>query len=1028
MSKILEITSFCLLLCCVLVRVSAQTEAEALLRWRNSLNSHFLTSWSLTNGSNSPCNWTGIRCDNADRVTEINLENSAVNGTLNQFNFSVFTNLSSVNLDANFLGGKIPALIGSNSKLVYLNLGSNDFTGTVPSEIGNLLELRFLRLANNFLSGTIPYQLSNLQKLIFLDLSYNSIGGPLPFQVLTSFKDLKFLNLTFNSFQGPISAQIQNLTQLQELKLGDNQLNGSIPFQIGLLSNLKVLELFKNPMEGPLPSSIGNLKMIERLRLEDINLNSSIPHELGFCTNLTFLALASNNLEGVLPPSMAYLTQISELGISGNQLSGEMYPFFLSNWTELISLQLQHNLLTGKIPSEVGLLKKLNILFLFNNSLSGSIPLEIGNLLNLTYLDLSENHINGSIPWTIGNLTKLANMSSANNQLTGTLPVELGNLRNLVRLELSNNNLQGVLPPSLTQLQNLDYINLANNSFYGSIPEDFGPRDLTLASFSYNNFSGKIPFNICRGGKLRLLIAQRNKLDGPIPESLRNCTGLYRVPIQLSQQLSYFSISENMITGDIPPILGSLTSLQELSLSSNKLSGPIPVDLFGSASALYKLNLSRNRFSGNIPTGIGKLLNLSNLDLSMNNLTGHIPGEIGDCQRLLSLKLSDNKLNGPIPYQVGNLVELQTLLDLSQNELSGEISPQLGNLGKLESLNFSNNMLSGTIPSALERMISLQSIDLSNNILEGPVPDVKAFNQDPTRALEGNRGLCSSKFRGFKPCRNNTSPNDGNRHNKWITIVVVPIVAVLVLLLILFGVIRYFCTRGVNEADENHDSGGDSSCWKKTCLTMDFDLPTKLYSSHLFHYCYLVSNKIIKGVAHALSYLHHDCTPPIVHRDITGNNILLDSEFEAKVSDFGTARLLNKDESNWTVPVGTYGNIAPELAFTMRMTEKCDVYSFGVVALEVLFGKHPGEYLLHLQSEGHDLLLVDLLDKRLTLPNSTIAQEVVTAVIIALACARVSPTARPAMNFVCQRLSAPALLPISEDFRLLTLQNLMNAL
>ncbi|KAI3898546.1 hypothetical protein MKX03_021156, partial [Papaver bracteatum] len=69
--------------------------------------------------------------------------------------------------------------------------------------------------------------------------------------------------------------------------------------------------------------------------------------------------------------------------------------------------------------------------------------------------------------------------------------------------------------------------------------------------------------------------------------------------------------------------------------------------------------------------------------------------------------------------------------------------------------------------------------------------------------------------------------------------------------------------------------------------------------------------KIIKGVDHALLYLHHDCTPPIVHRNITGNNILLDSEFEAKVSDFGTARLLNKDESNWTVPIGTYGNIAP---------------------------------------------------------------------------------------------------------------------
>ncbi|XP_028094777.1 MDIS1-interacting receptor like kinase 2-like isoform X2 [Camellia sinensis] len=68
---------------------------------------------------------------------------------------------------------------------------------------------------------------------------------------------------------------------------------------------------------------------------------------------------------------------------------------------------------------------------------------------------------------------------------------------------------------------------------------------------------------------------------------------------------------------------------------------------------------------------------------------------------------------------------------------------------------------------------------------------------------------------------------------------------------------------------------------------------------------------IIKAIAHALSYLHHDCTPPIVHRDISSNNILLNSELETFVSDFGTARLLYPDASNQTVIAGTYGYIAP---------------------------------------------------------------------------------------------------------------------
>ena len=68
---------------------------------------------------------------------------------------------------------------------------------------------------------------------------------------------------------------------------------------------------------------------------------------------------------------------------------------------------------------------------------------------------------------------------------------------------------------------------------------------------------------------------------------------------------------------------------------------------------------------------------------------------------------------------------------------------------------------------------------------------------------------------------------------------------------------------------------------------------------------------IIKGIVHALCYVHHDCTPPIVHRDVTTNNILLNSEMEAVVSDFGMARLLDPDSSNQTILAGTYGYIAP---------------------------------------------------------------------------------------------------------------------
>ncbi|GLT40585.1 hypothetical protein SLA2020_147060 [Shorea laevis] len=183
---------------------------------------------------------------------------------------------------------------------------------------------------------------------------------------------------------------------------------------------------------------------------------------------------------------------------------------------------------------------------------------------------------------------------------------------------------------------------------------------------------------------------------------------------------------------------------------------------------------------------------------------------------------------------------------------------------------------------------------------------------------------------------------------------------------------------------------------------------------------------VIKNISHALSYLHHDCIPPILHRDISSKNILLNLKLEAFVSDFGNSRFLDPDSSNYA---GTYGYIAPELAYTVDVTEKCDIYSFGVVALEVLMGTHPGELLTSLSSSPSSLqnvMLSDILDTRLLPPRSkNLTLNIVVAATLALACLSAKPKSRPTMKFVSQQLVARQR-PLLKSFPAISLLELLN--
>ncbi len=171
-------------------------------------------------------------------------------------------------------------------------------------------------------------------------------------------------------------------------------------------------------------------------------------------------------------------------------------------------------------------------------------------------------------------------------------------------------------------------------------------------------------------------------------------------------------LSNSLLSGGLPPELGSLAALRWLDLSHNQITGALPPEL-GNLTNLEGLLLSGNLLTGLLPSALGQLDNLRVVRLSGNQLRGAIPSELGSLTRLQALDLSSNQLDGNIPPELGELTDLQSL-DLSHNKLTGEIPARLGNLTSLRRLNLSNNGLSGEIPSELQALSKEKGLQIAD--------------------------------------------------------------------------------------------------------------------------------------------------------------------------------------------------------------------------------------------------------------------------------------------------------------------------
>ncbi len=309
------------------------------------------------------------------------------------------------------------------------------------------------------------------------------------------------------------------------------------------------------------------------------------------------------------------------------------------------------------------------------NGLSGELPEELGSLGGLSELDLRDNRLGGALPAQLAGLTGLEGLYLSNNGFTGALPAGLVALTALTDLYLHDNQFSGELPPELGSLPNLDSITIGGNNFLWA--DSYPPGMLA-------DLVGLSALHASAGGD--------DWADGANWVSDPAVAAWSGVSVDGAGRVTGLDLSQNGLSGELPPALGNLAGLSRLDLSGNQLSGEMPAEL-GRLTALTELRLHSNRLEGNLPAELGLLTGLSVLRVDNNQLDGPLPAELGALSGLEELHLHSNRLSGQIPAGLSGLAEL-TDLWLHDNQFSGELPPELSNLAGLERVSLWGNQLS----------------------------------------------------------------------------------------------------------------------------------------------------------------------------------------------------------------------------------------------------------------------------------------------------------------------------------------------
>ncbi|KAL9403761.1 hypothetical protein Peur_000733 [Populus x canadensis] len=853
-------------------------------------------------------------------------------------------------------------------------------------ENGSVCHVTNISVKGFNLNGVLPEELGDLPHLLEIDLTRNYINGTIPPR-LAQLPDLKILSLIVNRLTGPIPPEIGNITTLEELVLDDNLLGGPLPPELGNLTSLRRLVLSSNNFTGSIPETLGNLKNLNEFMIDGSELSGKIPEFIGNWTNIVELDLQGTSMEGPIPSNISLLTSLESLRISDLNGSSSTFPN-LQAMKNLENLILRNCLITDSIPDYIATMSSLKILDLSFNELTGRIS-NFTNLESRTVF-LNNNLLTGEVPnWALNNRKQL-DLSYNNFTWSALEGSALGGCQqlkqnlNLVSSHLSNNNTdEWCFTKGLPCTQNPEYRSLFINCGGGSVPfnDDTYEADLTNGGpVAFSFLPGKWGYSSTG------TYMENNSVQTSIAKNDFNLgvTGVYETARLAPQSLKYYALC--LPKGKYKVQL----HFAEIMYSNDQTYRSLGRRVFDISIQGITLRKNFNIMEKAGGVGIDIIEVFDNIIVNGGTLEIHlywagkgttfVPNRGVHGPLISAITVTPKFKNGGL--SVGAVIgivaascvlaALFLLLLRSKGYLGGKelVDKELRGLD-LQTGYFTLRQIKH----------ATNNFDTANKIGEGGFgPVYKGVLSDG--AVIAVKQLSSKSRQGNREFVNEIGMISALQHPHLVK---------------LYGC----CIEGnqlllVYEYLENNSLARALFGREEHQLQLDWQ----------------TRRKILLGIAKGLSYLHEESRLKIVHRDIKATNVLLDKDLNAKISDFGLAKLDEEENTHISTRIaGTIGYMAPEYAMRGYLTDKADVYSFGVVALEIVSGKsntnyRPKEEFVYLLDWAYVLHernnLLELVDPRLG--SSYSKEEAMKMLNLALLCTNLSPSLRPAMSSVVRML------------------------